>query len=83
MTHSLGMVAGLILLGRKDPFITNHNKRRHYVFLGIAAAIIVLGVVTGLPNLPFWLFPLVMITYMLLSLRDDIRQRAKGGRSAP
>jgi hypothetical protein len=83
VTHSLGMVAGLILLWRKDPLITNHDKRRDYVFLGIAVAIIVLGVITGLPTLPFWLFPLAILTYMLLSLRDAIRQQARGGRSAP
>jgi len=83
VTHPLGMVAGLILLWRKDPFITNHNKRRHYVFFGIAAAIIVVGVVTGLDILPFWLFPLVIFTHLLLSLRDAIRQQARGGRNDP
>jgi len=83
VTHPLGMVAGLILLWRKDPFITNHNKRRDYVIFGIAAAIIVVSVVTGLDTLPFWLFPLVIFTYMLLSLRDANRQQARGGRSAP
>ena len=82
VTHSLGMVAGFILRWRKDPFITNHNKRRSYVFLGIAAAFIVVDVVTGFPALSYWLFPLAMITYMLLSLRDAIRQKARGGRSA-
>lgn len=83
VTHPLGMVAGLISLWRKDPFITKHNKRRHYVFIGIAAAIIVVGIVTGLDTLPFWLFPLVIFTYMLLSLRDAIRQQARGGRNDP
>ena len=83
VTHSSGMIAGLILWWRKDPFLTNHNKRRDYVFWGMAAAIIVVSVLTGFPNLPFWLFPLVIITYMLLSLRDDIRQKTRGGRSAP
>jgi len=82
VTHSLGMVAGFILLWRKDPFITNHTKRRDYVFFGIAVAFIVLDAVTGLPTLSAWLFPLAMITYMLLSLRDAIRQKAGGGRSA-
>jgi len=82
VTHSLGMVAGFILLWRKDPFITNHTKRRDYVFFGIAVAFIVLDMVTGLPTLSAWLFPLAMITYMLLSLRDAIRQKAGGGRSA-
>jgi hypothetical protein len=81
VTHPLAMVAGLISLRRKDPFITNHNKRRHYVFIGIAAAIIVVGMVTGLDTLPFWLFPLVLFTYMLLSLRDATRQKARGGRN--
>ena len=83
VTHPLGMVAGLILLLRKDPFIKNHNKRRDYVIFGIAVAIIVVSVVTGLDTLPFWLFPLVIFTYMLLSLRDANRQQARGGRSAP
>src|SRR5262245_32088592 len=77
VTHSLGMVAGLIFLWRKDPFITNRNKRRDYVFFGIAAAVMVVSVVTGFPNLPLWLFPLVIITNMLLSLRDDIRQKTR------
>jgi flagellar biosynthesis component FlhA len=75
------MVAGLILSRKKDPFIKNHNKRRDYVFFGIAAAIIVVGVVTGLPTLPFWLFPLVLFTYMLLSLRDANRQQDRGERN--
>jgi len=83
VTNSLCMVAGLMLLWRKDPFIKNHNKPRYYVFLGISAAIMVVCVVTGLSTLPFWLFPLVIFTYMLLSLRDAIRQQARGGRSAP
>src|SRR5262245_4223113 len=65
VTHSLGMVAGLILLlWRKDSFITNNNKRWNYGFFGIGVAIMVIGEVTGLPTLPLWLFPLVMITYM-------------------
>jgi hypothetical protein len=81
VTHPLGMVAGLILSRKKDPFIKNHNKRRDYVFFGIAAAIIVVGVVTGLPTLPFWLFPLVLFTYMLLSLRDANRQQDRGERN--
>ena len=83
VTHPLGMVAGLILLLRKDPFVSNHNKRRDYVFVGITVAIIVVGVVTGLDALVSWLFPLAIVTYMALSLRNAIRQKARGGRSAP
>jgi hypothetical protein len=82
VTNSLGIVAGLILLWRKDPFITNRNKRRDYVFLGITAAIVVVDVVTSSPTLPFWLFPLIIIAYALLSLRDANRQQARGERSA-
>ena|SRR5215510_5882365 len=82
VTHPLGMVAGLISLWRKDPSITNNNKRLNYIFFGIAVAIMFGGVVIGLPNLSLWLFPLVMITYMLLSLRDANRQKARGDRTS-
>lgn len=76
VTHPLGMAAGLILLWRKDPFITNHNKRRYYVFLGIAWASIIVGLVTGLDAVPLWLLPLSIFIYTLLSLRDANRQMA-------
>jgi len=82
VTHPLGMVAGLISLWRKEPSITNNNKRLNYIFFGIAVAIMFGGVVIGLPNLSLWLFPLVMITYMLLSLRDANRQKARADRTS-
>lgn len=73
LTHALGAIALLGLLALKDPFVTNHNKRRDALFFGAAVGSMVVGLAIRRPLHSLWLFPVIFVVYLSLDLRDASR----------